>query len=84
MSAINEDEIVVSDRLTIAVNAESADKLGSVAYDIAEAINVIREQTNVDFVLDVQIAVPGPQPQLGQTGAIGFKPEEEYYEEGDE
>lgn len=68
--------------ITVGVHAKSSAQLGNIAYDIAEFINVLREQTGDTFALDIQAAVGQAPDTVRKTDAIGFlaQPEPDDYE----
>lgn len=73
-----------SHTLTIGVHAKKSGQLGNIAYDIAEFVNVLREQTGVDYVLDVQAAVGSAESSGELAPVVGFIAQERADEEAED
>ncbi|WP_010495005.1 hypothetical protein [Paenibacillus elgii] len=72
-------------RITVGVSVRDPAQLGRAAYDVAEFVNVLREQTGVDYVIDIQAAAVGTDEEdVNKTSAIGFTVEETPEAEPDE
>lgn len=74
-------------RITAELTLRRSAELGAAAYEVAEFINVLREQTGVDYALEVRVNV-GAEPQAGRnadgTAIVGFTvPTQDNEEEGD-
>lgn len=63
--------------LTIGVHAKLPGQLGNIAYDVAEFISILREQTGVDYVIDVQAAVGSVEGSGDKTPVVGFLAQQE-------
>lgn len=60
-------------RITVGISVRDPAQLGPAAYDIAEFVNVLREQTGVNYVIDVQAAAGGADEEdVNKPSAIGF------------
>lgn len=87
----NDAEIVdVKSQITVGLTLRRSAELGPAAYDVAEFINVLREQTGEDYALDVRVQVGEDARQPGRnsdgTAVVGFLaqyPTEDNEEEGD-
>ncbi|RAU96803.1 hypothetical protein [Paenibacillus sp. YN15] len=72
--------------ITVGVHAKKSGQLGGIAYDIAEFIAVLREQTGETFALDIQAAVgEAPESSGDKAPVVGFIAQEQAEDdEGDD
>jgi hypothetical protein len=71
--------------ITVGVHARKSGQLGGIAYDIAEFIAVLREQTGETFALDIQAAVgEAPESSGEKAPVVGFIAQEQADEYGED
>jgi hypothetical protein len=73
-----------SNRITVGIHVKKPAQLGPAAYDIAEFVNIIREQTGEPFIIDVQAAVNAQGPAEEKAPIVGFVTEAAGNGDGDD
>ncbi|MNN15599.1 hypothetical protein D3C81_1287090 [compost metagenome] len=84
-----QDDVIldVKSQITVGLNLRRSADMGAAAYDVAEFINVLREQTEEEYALDVRVQV-GETAEPGRnndgTPVVGVALPTQTYEEEDD
>ena len=68
------EEVPNPNKILVGVHVKTSAELGPAAYDIAEFVNIIREQTQIDYAVEVHAGVNSENSAgtFRKTDAIGF------------